>query len=168
MGVGKKPTQYTGVFLSAYIEQDIWRAHRKAWINFASGEVGSSCPVDNSRFHFPDRMVTQQGTEFLNHHNPPHQNNGLPANLLTTNSFPFSSKDISSWSQLLVWICNQRKRQSGVWEYDLNTVIPHVQGLRRAISEWADRGKGQRAKTTKRENSCENTKCRSVRVRMCV
>lgn len=119
------------------MKQDIWNAHRKAWINSASGEVGSSCPVDNSRFHLPNRMVTQQEEKSLEHHKSLHQNNVRPTTFKPQTRVIFSSKNISSWSQSLVQAALLVPGEIGKW-FTTCLQCTTIRRFNSAAEEWAE------------------------------
>lgn len=109
------------------MEQDIWNAHRKAWINSPPGEMGSSCPADNSRFHSPNRMVTQQKEKSAEHHKSALKKQRKTYNLLSAIHALFSSKNISPWSQSLVRAVVLVPGETGKW---FTTCVQHTQWLR--------------------------------------
>lgn len=55
---GWKNNIHTGSFSFSIYRTGHLNCTQESKVNFASGEAWSSCPVDNSMFHFPYRMVT--------------------------------------------------------------------------------------------------------------
>lgn len=58
-------------------------------LNLGGGEAGSLWPVDNFRFHFPNRMVTQQATKSFRPSQATASKQWSVCTRLTTGLFPF-------------------------------------------------------------------------------